>query len=272
MKRLATVTLFTFVTSLLAARSLIWTYDATAISHDGRLFETLASPSTLHPFGTTSLAQDVFVRIADGTLIAFVVLILGSSAAALFGLLLAWLSFSGGRWIDKFISLTADALYSIPSILIALALMIGIPSNTVSREWVVISATVTAVMLFFGSKFYRALRTNLAREQQSGYFAAALAIGLSKNTLFFRHLLPNSVTGLRPLITGAGSDSILTLAGLGFIGVGISATDGADWGYDLSRGILDLSQGVWWTTFFPALAISIFVLSFSTLFEKGRAE
>lgn len=270
MKKGAMIFVSLLLASLVAARTFVWDYEPTAISHEGRLFESLSSPTILHPFGTTSLSQDVFVRVVDGTIIALVVLLLGSAASALFGIFLAWLSFLGGRWIDKFVSLTADALYSIPSILIALALMIGVPSSTVSREWIVISTTVIAVMLFFGSKLFRTLRTNLAREQQSGYFAAALAIDLPKNTLFFRHLLPNSLTGLRPLITGAGSDSILTLAGLGFIGVGISATDGADWGYDLSRGIQDLSQGIWWTTLFPALAISSLVLSFSRFLERDR--
>lgn len=245
-------------------------YGSTDVSFQGNFFPVLSPPSSAHIFGTTSLGQDVFVRLIDGALSAALVLILGSVAALIFGILLAWISFAGGKFMDKLVSVLGDALYSIPSLLIALAALIGIPSYAVNRYWIVIGSTFLGVMLFFGAKFYRALRVNLVREQQEGYFHASKSIGLSRTKIFFRHLLPNAAQGLRPILTGAGSDAILTLAGLGFIGVGISATDGADWGYDLSRGINDLSLGVWWTTFFPALGISISVLSFYLLIERKK--
>ena len=250
----------------------IWPYGTTEISYESRAFPVLAPPSPLHPLGTTSLGQDVFVRIVDGFFSAVLVLALGSMAAVAFGIFLAFMAFVGGRFGDKLVSLTADALYAIPSILIALAAMIGIPSDNVNRFWIVIGATILGVALFFGAKFFRTLRVNIAREQQTGYYAAAVAVNLARPLIFFRHLLPNAFTGLRPIVTGAGSDGILTLAGLGFIGVGVSATDGADWGYDLSRGVSDLSQGVWWTTLFPALAISITVLTFALRLERARSD
>jgi peptide/nickel transport system permease protein len=216
------------------------------------------------------LRQDVFVRIVDGFLTAVAVLSLGSLAALTFGLLLALLSYLGGSLVDKVVSFLADALYSIPSILIALAVMIGTPSDSVNRYWIVIGSASLGVMLFFGAKLYRTLRVNMALTQMSGFHVGARALGLGRFRIFFKHLLPNSLTGLGPLLTGAGSDAILTLAGLGFIGVGISATDGADWGYDLSRGIQDISQGIWWTTAFPALAMSLTVLAFAISFERWK--
>ena len=250
-------------------RAIWWQYSATDISYNSDLFPELAPPSLAHPFGTTSLRQDVFVRIVDGFLTAVTVLSLGSITAIVFGIVLAFVSFVGGSWVDKTMSFLGDALYSIPSILIALAVMIGTPSDSIKRYWIVIGSATLGVMLFFGAKIYRTLRVNISLNQQSGYYAGAIALGLPRVQIFFEHLLPNSMTGIRPLITGAGSDAILTLAGLGFIGVGISATDGADWGYDLSRGINDISQGVWWTTLFPAIAISLTVLSFALTFERG---
>ena len=268
-----TVLLLVFVTLFLTGlllRLTIWNYGATDISNDGILFEALAEPSNMHPFGTTRLGQDVFVRTIDGLVNAAIVMILGSLLAFVFGSTLAFLSYIGGGLTDKILSILTDALYAIPSILIALAVLIGVPNDSAQRLPLVLGAAILGIVLFFGAKFFRSIRVNLAHEQQTGYYAAAIASGLSKFRIFWIHLFPNSLTGTKPLFTGAGADAILTLAGLGFIGVGISATDGADWGYDLSRGISDLAKGVWWTTLIPALAISITVLVYA-YFVEGRS-
>lgn len=267
-KALATLLVFL---ALLVGRLFIWPYDSTSVSHKDVLFPTGAPPSWAHPMGTTSLGQDVFVRVFDGAGSALAVMAVGTFASVIFALLLALLSYIGGKLFDKIIVTISDALYALPSILIALALLIGIPTDFSNRYWLVIAAAAAGVTLFFGTKIFRTVRANLISAQQQGYFTAAIALDVPKPTIFFRHLLPNSLGGIRPLLTGAGSDSILTLAGLGFIGVGISATDGADWGYDLSRGIGELIIGNWWSAFFPALAISISVFAFSRI-PEGRSQ
>ena len=263
--------LITLPLSLLALRLFVYPYDSTAIAHNGELFPILHPPSSAHILGTSSIGQDVFVRTVDGLLVALFVLTLGSAAALTIGALFALVSYLGGTFVDKLMSYIGDALYSIPSLLIALSMLLGLPADSEYRLQTILLAVSASVGLFFGAKIFRTLRVNLARERQEGYFVAAHAAGLSRSRLFVIHLLPNSLRGIRPLITGAGSDAVLTLAGLGFVGVGISATDGADWGYDLSRGVADLSQGIWWTTLFPALAISLVVLLFSRLSE-GRGQ
>lgn len=262
-------TLAVVIVVMALLRLWVYPYSSTGISNNGQLFPVLEPPGWSHPFGTSSIGQDVFVRTTDGLLMSIAVLALGGVFAMSFGVMLNFLAFFGGRFPDKILGYVADALYSIPSLLIALSVLLGLPSDADNRLFTVLMAVSLSVGLFYGAKIFRALRVNISRERLSGYFVAAQAAGIGRLRLFGVHLLPNSMTGIRPLITGAGSEAILTLAGLGFVGVGISATDGADWGYDLSRGVSDLSQGVWWTTLFPALAISITVLVFSILTE-GR--
>lgn len=264
------LTMAILLVALTVGRLVIWPYDSTSVSHKGILFTPGTPPNLLHPMGTTTLGQDVFVRVVDGAAAALFVLVAGTTASVVFALLLAYLSFIGGRFADKIIVTLSDALYALPSILVALALLIGVPTDFQNRYWLVIAAAAAGVTLFFGTKILRTLRANLISAQQEGYFSAAIALDIPKSIIFFRHLLPNSLGGIKPLLTGAGSDSILTLAGLGFIGVGISATDGADWGYDLSRGIGDLVIGNWWSALFPAIAISVSILIFSRIPEGRR--
>ena len=63
------------------------------------------------------------------------------------------------------------------------------------------------------------------------------------------------------------ADAILTLAALGFLGYGIQPTQGADWGYDVSRAVSDAASGIWWTGLFPGLAIVLLVVGLSLLGE-----
>jgi peptide/nickel transport system permease protein len=67
------------------------------------------------------------------------------------------------------------------------------------------------------------------------------------------------------------ADAILTLAGLGFLGLGIQSTDAAEWGHDLNRALADAGSGVWWTGLYPGLAIVLLVTGL-TLVGEGLNE
>jgi peptide/nickel transport system permease protein len=63
------------------------------------------------------------------------------------------------------------------------------------------------------------------------------------------------------------ADAILTLAGLGFLGLGIQPTEAAEWGYDLQRAIADAGAGIWWTALFPGLGIVVAVTALTLVGE-----
>jgi peptide/nickel transport system permease protein len=69
------------------------------------------------------------------------------------------------------------------------------------------------------------------------------------------------------LATLNAADAILTLTGLGFLGYGVQPTQGAEWGYDVSRAVGDAASGIWWTTLFPGLAIVLLVTGLTLLGE-----
>jgi peptide/nickel transport system permease protein len=53
--------------------------------------------------------------------------------------------------------------------------------------------------------------------------------------------------------------AILTTAGLSFLGIGVRPP-AAEWGQMIATGSEELISGVWWTSFFPGLALFLFVL------------
>jgi peptide/nickel transport system permease protein len=67
------------------------------------------------------------------------------------------------------------------------------------------------------------------------------------------------------------ADALGTLAALGFLGLGIQPTDGADWGFDLSRALEDASSGIWWTGVFSGAAIVLLITGL-TLVGEGLNE
>jgi len=63
------------------------------------------------------------------------------------------------------------------------------------------------------------------------------------------------------------ADAVLTLTALGFLGYGVQPTQGAEWGYDVSRAISDAASGIWWTGLFPGVAIVLLVTGLTLLGE-----
>ena len=58
------------------------------------------------------------------------------------------------------------------------------------------------------------------------------------------------------------------MAGLGFLGFGIEPTAAADWGYDLSKSLSDVTSGIWWTAVPPGVAIVLTVLGLTLVGES----
>jgi peptide/nickel transport system permease protein len=67
--------------------------------------------------------------------------------------------------------------------------------------------------------------------------------------------------------TSNAADAILTLAGLGFLGLGIEPNEAAEWGYDLQRAVSDAGAGIWWTALFPGCAIVLAVTGLTLVGE-----
>ena len=86
-----------------------------------------------------------------------------------------------------------------------------------------------------------------------------------------RYLFGNVVHSERVLATLNAADAIGTLAGLGFLGLGIQSTEAAEWGHDLNRALSDAGSGVWWTGLYPGLAIVLLVTGL-TLVGEGLNE
>ncbi|MFM7613453.1 MAG: ABC transporter permease subunit, partial [Synechococcales cyanobacterium] len=110
------------------------------------------------------------------------------------------------------------------------------------------------------------IRNHTASLKTQLYVEAAQAMGASIPDILFRYLLPNVIQSVPVLFTLNAADAILTLAGLGFLGLGLPEQV-PEWGHDLRQALDALPTGIWWTTCFPGLAMTVLVVSLSLLGE-----
>ena len=234
---------------------------------DGVSFPTQAAPSSKHIWGTTVGGFDVFSRTVWGARTAVIAIIVAVLLSIFAGVLLGLISGYFGGWVDRVLVVIADAIYSFPSLLLAILMAIMI-SGGQSGLWSGILASGISITVVYVPQYFRTIRAEVVRIKGSAYVESAKVVGASTWRIMTKHLLKNSTRTLPVILTLNSSEAILTLAGLGFLGFGIEPTSAAEWGYDLNRSVADVTAGIWWTAVFPGIAIVLIVLGITLVGES----
>jgi ABC-type dipeptide/oligopeptide/nickel transport system permease subunit len=231
------------------------------------LFDPQAPPSAVHLLGTTVGGLDVFSRIVYGARTALEVVVLAVALSILIGVPLGVFSGYVGRWIDRVLVLITDALYAFPSLLLAIVVAIAVSHGRSDAVGGVIAASVSITVVFI-PKYFRTVRNATVAAKVEPYVDAARVAGARPARIMFGHILANVSQTIPVLATLNASESILTLAGLGFLGFGIEPSSAAEWGYDLNKALSDVANGIWWTGVFPGIAIVLVVTGVALIGES----
>ncbi|PWG62260.1 ABC transporter permease [Bifidobacterium callitrichidarum] len=233
----------------------------------GASFPTQSAPSAEHIWGTTVGGYDVFSRTIWGARTAIIAIVIAVVLSIFAGVLLGLVSGYFGGWVDRVLVVIADAIYSFPSLLLAILMAIMI-SGGQSGLWSGILASGISITVVYIPQYFRTIRAEVVRIKNSAYVESAKVVGASTWRIMTKHLLKNSTRTLPVILTLNSSEAILTLAGLGFLGFGIEPTAASEWGYDLNRSVADVTAGIWWTAVFPGLAIVLIVLGITLVGES----
>lgn len=211
----------------------------------------LSPPSLAHPFGTDEVGRDVLARTIVAARIdiglAVGAVLLAVSIGALLGMAAGYV----GGWLDEAIMRLMDVVQSFPAFILALGVVAALGQGLLN---------ILAVVAFINTPSYaRLIRTEFLSLRERHYAKAAQMAGNSHLRIVFRHLLPNSVTPLLAIASLNFGWAILTTAGLSFLGIGVRPPT-AEWGQMIASGTEDLVSGLWWTSFFPGMALFFFVL------------
>ena len=215
-------------------------------------------PCAEHLFGTDHLGRDIFMRTIFGARISLLCGLASVALGMLVGTAVGALSGYYGKIVDSVLMRLMDVLMAIPSILLCIAVVAAMGSNTVNL--------IIALAISLVPAFARIVRSSILVIKSMDYIEAAHAYGASNLRIILKQIIPNAMAPVIVQATLAIGLAILSIAGLSFIGLGV-APPTPEWGYMLSEAQSSLRYHPYLIVA-PGLALMLTVMAFN-LFGDG---
>lgn len=219
----------------------------------------LKPPSWDNWFGTDALGRDVYSRVMYGARVSLLVGIAVAFLSTIIGLSIGLVT-GFIRWLDAIVMRIMDGLMSIPSILLAIALM---ALTKASIENVIIAITLAEV-----PRVVRLVRSLVLGLREQPYVEAAAASGTPLLKTLVRHILPNIAAPLLVQATYICASAMITEAILSFIGAG-TPPNIPSWGNIMAES-RSLFQIAGYLILFPSIFLSATVLAVNYLGDGLR--
>jgi peptide/nickel transport system permease protein len=219
----------------------------------------LRPPSAANWFGTDMIGRDVYSRVIYGTRVSLTVglavALLATGIGLAIGLVTGYL-----RWLDAIVMRVMDGLMSIPSVLLAIAL---ISLTKASLDNVIIAIGITEI-----PRVVRLVRSLVLTLREQPYVEAAIASGTRLPAILLRHILPNTMAPLLVQATYICASAMITEAILSFIGAG-TPPNIPSWGNIMAeaRSLIQVAGTI---LLFPGIFLSATVLSVNLLGDGMR--
>jgi len=220
----------------------------------------LHAPSAANWMGTDLFGRDVASRLMSGIgqsfLVGFASVAIAGLAGTVLGLTAAWF---GHLW-DAVVMRCMDVVLAFPAVLLALLIIAVVGPGT----W----TSVFAIAIVYTPIFTRVVRGPALSLKHRDFVDAARTFGSSRSYILTRHLMLNLAAPLTVQVTLALAWSLLTEAGLSFLGLG-TQPPAASLGLMLaeSRNLMETAP---WLLIFPALAVLLGILGFNLVGDALR--
>ncbi len=224
------------------------------------LAHRLARPSAQHWLGTDELGRDIYARVIYGGRVTLGMVVAVVILVAPLGLAIGCVAgYAGGVW-DRLLMRITDVFLAFPRLVLALAFVAALRPG--------VSSAVAAIALTAWPPYARLARAETLGLRGADFVAAVRLTGASGGRIVLRHIAPLCLPSLIVRVTLDMSSIILTVAGLGFLGMG-AQPPAPEWGTMIAtarRFILEQ----WWVPTIPGIAIFLASLAFNLLGDGLR--
>jgi peptide/nickel transport system permease protein len=191
--------------------------DLRGIAFDRHLFGV--QDGFIHLFGTDATGKDIFSRTLHAIWVSLSVGALGVFIAFTLALIIGGVSGYFGGWVDTILQTITDAVRTVPTIPLFMALAAFIP-----QEWSAETRFffISAILGLVGwPTLARRVRTHILAERTSDYILAAKLAGASPSHTIRRHLLPSFTSYIIVDLVISFPYMVLAETALSFIGLGL---------------------------------------------------
>jgi peptide/nickel transport system permease protein len=228
---------------------------------------TSATMSWEHPMGTDSLGQDILARILWGGRISLATGIIAALVAVTLGTMIGAIAGFFGGFSDSLLMRITDMFICLPQLPLLLLITFLFRDamydffdekfNNGNLGIFVLLVTVIGVLSWMPTS--RLVRASFLSVKEKEFIEAGRAIGATRSSLIFKHILPNVLSPIIVAATLGVGAAIITESALSFLGLGFPS-DVPTWGRMLfdAKDFIQLSphEALW-----PGMMIFITVLS-----------
>lgn len=224
--KMAVFGLVVFLIMVIVAISCSFIFDYETDIVEQHIMERFQGFSKEHPLGTDQFGRDILKRVLWGGRVSLFCGLGAVTISLTFGSVLGAAAGFFGGYVDDVIMRFMDILLSIPETLLAISLVAAFGTS--------LPVLLFAMAVGQVPKLSRLVRSQVLTLKNEQFVEAARCCGTSNSRIIFKHILPNAVGPIIVNCTLTVARSILTIASLSFIGLGLQPPN-PEWGAMLSE-------------------------------------
>jgi len=217
--------------------------------------------------GTDQLGRDRFSRLLYAIRFSLIVALFGVVVACLVGILIGAVSGYAGRLVDTLLMGATDAMLALPTLILILGVRAAFP-----LELPITRAALLLLLIFAltgWAEMARLTRGLVLSLRKREFVIAAVALGVSRTKVLFRHILPNILPSLRTRALLLLPTFLLAEVALSYLGVGLQEPEPSLGNMLTAASDLDQLRSQPLSILSPALAVLLFTLGVRLI---GRSE
>lgn len=242
---------------LVATTAQLWApYSATELG--GIPFQ---GSSYQHFFGTDYLGRDVFSRVVLGTRIELLIATFGTVVGAAIGFTVGLTAAYAGGWLDEITMRIADALISIPFLILGLLIVTSAGPDILGSPFLL----VMVMAVIYAPRMSRVARAAALEIVTRDFVTVARLRGDRVWRIIWKEVLPNARNPLLVEFAIRLSNAPVIIGSLGFLGFGVQPPF-PEWGLMISENTKAILTAPV-TVLAPALMLALLVAGVNTLSE-----